>query len=160
MTVLLTTSSPIYCLKIPNTSFLFNMQTIELYCPTSANLHVIPFTNTDSVAKNIILLHYQLTADNFIVITQLDGQLLYTLNPSKTTSLFWGLQCRTQYITRAASHDLHNDPSTPFVSKGYIPQVYFDCISMKQPDILIIEDHHSINLLCGYTMRENLSVWH
>ena len=31
---------------------------------------------------------------------------------------------------------------------------------MKRPDILTIQDHHSINPLCGYTTRENLSAWY
>ena len=136
------------------------MQTVELYHPTSANLHLIPFANVNSIADNINPLNYQLTTDDFIALTQADGQLLYTLDPSTTGSLFWALHRLARYITRAASHDLHSDPTVPFASKGYIPEVYFDRINMKRPDILTIQDHHSINPLCGYTTRENLSAWY
>ena len=105
-------------------------------------------------------LNYQLTTDNFIALTQSDGQLLYTLDPSTTTSLFWVLHHLAWYITRAASHDLYYDQTIPFASKGYVPQIYFDCIGMQQPDILTIQDYHSLNLQSGYTSRENLIAWY
>lgn len=163
MTESLTTPSSFHrpdLFHIPEINRPFEMQSLELYHPTSANLHLVLFLDTNSLSENVNLLHYQLTTDDFIVLTQPDGQLLYTLDPSTTMSLFWALHRLAWYITRAASHDLHNDPSIPFVSKGYIPQAYFDRIDMKRPDILIIQDYHSINLLCGYTTRENLSAWY
>ncbi|EDR03361.1 uncharacterized protein LACBIDRAFT_331727 [Laccaria bicolor S238N-H82] len=96
------------------------MQSIELYHPTSANLHLTPFSSTNSLTDNVNPLNYQLTTDDFIILMQPDGQLLYTLDPSTTGSLFWALHRLARYITRAASHNLHNDPTIPFASKGYI----------------------------------------
>ena len=136
------------------------MQSVELYNPTSADLHLTPFANVNSLTDNFNPLNYQLTMDDFIALTQADGQLLYTLDPSTTGSLFWVLHRLAQYITKAASYDLHSDPTIPFASKGYIPKIYFDRINMRRPDILTIQDHHSINPLCGYTTRENLSAWY
>ena len=31
---------------------------------------------------------------------------------------------------------------------------------MQRPNILTIQDYHFLNLLCGYTSRENLSAWY
>lgn len=136
------------------------MQSIELYNPNSSGLFLTSFAATHTLSEDVNPLNYQLTADDFIVLTQPDGQLLYTLDPSTTTSLFWALHRLARYIVRAASHGLHNDPSIPFASRGYIPQAYFDRINMQRPDILVIQDHHSINPLCGYTTRENLAAWY
>ena len=146
--------------NLPNPNYSATMQSIKLYNPNCPRLHLTSFAATNSLSEDVNPLNYQLTTDNFIVLTQLDGQLLYTLDPSTTTSLFWALYCLARYIVRAASHRLHNDPSIPFASKGYIPQAYFDRINMQRPDILTIQNHHSINLLCGYTTRENLAAWY
>ena len=62
--------------------------------------------------------------------------------------------------SQATSHKINTDSSTPFASKGYIPQIYFDRIHMQCPNILIIQDYHFLNLLCRYTSRENLSAWY
>ena len=146
--------------NLPNTNYSAIMQSVELYNPNYPGLHLSSFAATNSLSEDVNPLNYQLTTDDFIVLTQLDGQLLYTLDPSTTTSLFWVLHCLARYIVRAASHGLHNDPSIPFASKGYIPQAYFDRINMQRPDILTIRNHHSINPLCGYTTRENLAAWY
>ena len=135
------------------------MQTIEIYNPNNANLHLIPFNSPHSISDDVNPLNYQLTADDFIALIQPDGQLLYTLDPSTTTSLFWALHRLARYITKAASHGLHSDISIPFASKGYIPQSYFDQIRMQRPDILTIQEHSFLNPLCGYTSRENLAAW-
>ena len=66
-------------------------------------------------------------------------------------ALFWALHRLAKFIVRAASHVLYNNSSIPFTSKGYIPQIYFDCIGMQPPDILTIQDYLVINPLCGYT---------
>lgn len=147
-----------FTLTHPN--YHFKMQTIELYNPDSSNLHLTPFASINSLSENINPLNYQLTTDDFIALTQADGQIVYTLDPSTTTALFWALHHLARYIVRAASHNLHNDPSIPFASKGYIPQFYFDRISMQRPDILTIQDHHALNPLCGYSTRENLAAWY
>ena len=147
-----------YC--FPPQRYHLTMQSIELYNPTSPNLHLSSLASTYSLSEDINPLNYQLTKDDFIALTQSDGQLLYTLDPSTTTSLFWALHRLARYITRAASHDLYCDPTVPFASKGYIPQIYFDRIGMQRPDILTIQDYHSLNPLCGYTSRENLVAWY
>ena len=64
--------------------------------------------------------------DDFFALTPADGKLLYALDPMTTGSLFWALHCLAQYISRATSHGLNSDPSIPFASKGYIPQIFFD----------------------------------
>lgn len=137
-----------------------NMQAIELYNPTSPNLHLTSFTANHSLSEDLNPLNYQLTTEDFITLIQLDGRLLYTLDPVTTTALFWALHCLTKVIVRAASHNLHNYPTILFASKGYIPQIYFDHLGMQRPDILTIQDHHAINPLCGYTTWENLTVWY
>ena len=136
------------------------MQSIELYNPHTPNLHLTPFASTYSISEDVNPLNYQLTADDFIALTQADGQLLYALDPLTTTSLFWALHRLARYITRAASHELHADPSIPFASKGYIPQIYFDRINMQRPDILTIQDQAFLNPLYGYTTRQNLAAWY
>ncbi|EDR02004.1 uncharacterized protein LACBIDRAFT_332771 [Laccaria bicolor S238N-H82] len=136
------------------------MQAVELYNPNTPNLHLILFASTYSLSEDVNPLNYQLTADDFIVLTQADGQLFYALDPSTTTSLFWALHRLAHYIMKAASHKLHNDPSILFASEGYIPQFYFDRINMCQPDILTIQDQVFLNPLCRYTTRENLSAWY
>lgn len=136
------------------------MQSIELYNPTSPNLHLTPFASLNSSSEDFNPLNYQLTMDNFIALKQPDGQLLYLLDPSTTTSLFWVLNRLARYITRAASHDFHSDPTIPFAIKGYIPQIYFDRINMQWPDILTIQDNNFFNPLYGYTTRENLAAWY
>lgn len=136
------------------------MQSIELYNPLTPNLHLTPFASTYSISEDINPLNYQLVADDFIALTQADGQLLYALDPLTTTSLFWALHRLARYITRAASHGLHADPSIPFASKGYIPQIYFDRINMQRPEILSIQDQAFLNPLYGYTTRQNLTAWY
>lgn len=136
------------------------MQSIELYNPTSPNLHLIPFASLNSSSEDFNPLNYQLTTDDFITLKQPDSQLFYLLDPSTTASLFWALNQLARYITRAASHDLHSDPTIPFASKGYIPQIYFDRINMQRPDILTIQDNNFLNPLYGYTTRENLVAWY
>ncbi|EDR12183.1 uncharacterized protein LACBIDRAFT_323269 [Laccaria bicolor S238N-H82] len=136
------------------------MQSVELYNPNSPNLHVSSLASMYSLSEDLNPLNYQLTTDDFIALAQPDGQLLYTLDPSTSTSLFWALYRLVRYITRAASHDLYQDATIPFASKGYIPQIYFDRIGMQRPDILAIQEYHSINPLCGYTSRENLIAWY
>ena len=136
------------------------MQSIELYNPNSPNLHLMPFNSPYSISEDVNPLNYRLTADDFIAISQPDGQLMYILDPSTTTSLFWALHQLARYITRAASHDVHNDTLIPFAARRFIPQFFFDCINMQRPDILTIQDHNFLILLCGYTMRENLAAWY
>lgn len=138
----------------------FTMQAVELYNPRSSNLHLVPFSSGYSISDDMNPLNYQLTADDFIVLTQSDGQITYSLDPSTTTSLFWALHRLARHITRAASHGLHNDPTIPFASKGYIPQIYFDRINMQRPDILTIQNYNFLNPLYGYTTRENLTAWY
>ena len=135
------------------------MQSVELYNPNNANFHLTPFASLNSMSDDVNPLNYQLGADDFIALVQPDGQLLYTLDPSTTTSLFWALHRLARYITKAASHGLHGDTSIPFASKGYIPQSYFDQIQMQRPDILTIQEYSFLNPLCGYTTRENLAAW-
>ena len=127
------------------------MQSIELYNPNFSNLHLTSLSAKYSLSKDVNPLNYQLMTEDFISLVQLDRQLLYTLDPATTTSLFWALHRLARYITRAASHGLYGDPTIPFASKGYIPQIYFDNINMIRPDILTIQDYHFLNLLCGYT---------
>ena len=136
------------------------MQAIELYNPTSPHLHVTSLAANHTLSKDLNPLNYQLTTDDFITLVQQDGQLLYTLDPATTTALFWALHRLAKFIVRATSHDVYNDSSIPFASKGYIPQIYFDSIGMQRLDILTIQDHHAINPLCGYTTRENLTAWY
>ena len=136
------------------------MQSIELYNPNSSNLNLASIASTYSLSEDFNPFNYQLTTDDFFALIQVDGQLLYTLDPSTTTALFWALQRLARYIVRAASHDLHSDPSIPFASRGYIPQSFFDRINMQRPDILTIQDHHFPNPLYGYTTRENLTAWY
>ena len=136
------------------------MQSVELYNPNASNLHLTPFNSTYSICEDVNPLNYQLTTDDFITLAQADGQLSYALDPSTTTSLFWVLHRLARYITRAASHGLHYDPTIPFAPKGYIPQIYFDRINMRRPDILTIQDQVFLNPLCGYTTRENLTAWY
>ena len=136
------------------------MQSIELYNPISPNLHLTPFASSNSSSEDLNLLNYQLTTNDFIALKQPDSQLFYFLNPSTTTSLFWALNRLARHITRAASHDLHSDPTIPFTAKGYIPHIYFDRINMQRPDILAIQDHNFLNPLYGYTTRENLAAWY
>ena len=136
------------------------MQSLKLYNPNSANLHLTSLAAMHSLSKDLNPLNYQLGTDDFITLIQPDGQLLYMLNRSTTTSLFWALHRLARYIVRAASHNLHSDPTIPFASKGYIPQIYFDRISMQRPDILTIQDYHSINPLYGYMTHENLTAWY
>ena len=100
-------------------------------------------------------LNYQLAVDDFIVLTQADGPVMYSLDLFTTTSLFWVLHCPAWHITRAASHGLHNDPS--FGSKEYIPQIYFNYINMQCPGILTIQNHNFLNPLNRYTTQENLT---
>ena len=88
-------------------------------------------TSTYSISDDVSPLNYQLTADDFIALAQSDGQLLYGLDPSITILLFWVLQRLARYITCAASHELYHDPTVPFTNKGYIPQFYFNRISMQ-----------------------------
>jgi len=99
------------------------MQSVELYNPNSPNLHLTLFAAIHSLSEDVNQLNYQLMADDFITLIQPEGQLLYMLNPSTTTLLFWALHCLARYIVRATSHGLHNDPTIPFASKGYIPQI-------------------------------------
>ncbi|EDQ98793.1 uncharacterized protein LACBIDRAFT_335647 [Laccaria bicolor S238N-H82] len=106
------------------------MQTIELYNPNTPNLHLTPFTSTYSLSEDVNPLNYQLTADDFIVLTQADAP------------------------------EVNNNPSIPFTPRGYIPQFYFDRLNMRQPDILTIQDQIFLNPLCGYTTWENLSTWY
>ena len=136
------------------------MQAIELYNPNVPNLHLMPFNSTYELSEDVNPLNYQLTTDDFIALAQADGQLSYALDPSTTTSLFWVLHRLAQYITRAASHGAHYDPTIPFAHKGYIPEIYFDRINMRRPDILTIQDQAFLNPLCGYTTRENLTAWY
>ena len=135
------------------------MQSIKLYNPNSPELHLTAFAAIHSLSEDVNLLNYQLTADDFITLVQPDGQLLYTLDPLTTTSLFWALHCLARYIVRATSHGLHNNPTILFASKGYIPQIYLDHICMQHPDVLTIQENHSLNLLYGYT-QENLTAWY
>ena len=136
------------------------MQSVELYNPNTPNLHLTSLAATHSLSEDFNPLNYQLTTDDFFALTQADGEVLYTLDPSTTASLFWALHRLARYITRATSHEINTDPSIPFASKGYIPQIYFDRIHMQRPDILTIQDYHFLNPLCGYTSRENLSAWY
>lgn len=136
------------------------MQSIELYNPNSPNLHLTPFNSISSLSEDINPLNYQLTADDFIAINQPDGQLVYILDPSTTTSLFWALHRLARYITRCTSQDIHNDSPIPFAAKRFIPQFYFDRINMQWPDILTIQDNDFLNPLCRYTTRENLAAWY
>lgn len=149
--------SPLYHLYVLSLS---TMQSIELYSPNSPNLHLTSLASTYSLSEDVNPLNYQLTTDDFFALVQADGQVLYTLDPSTTTSLFWALHRLARYIVRAASHGLHNDPSVPFASKAYIPQSFFDRICMERPAILTIQDHHFPNPLYGYTTRENLAAWY
>ena len=108
-----------------------NMQSIELFNLNSSNLHLTSFFSIYSLSKDVNPLNYQLTVDHFITLMQPNSQILYTLDPSTTTSLFWALHCLAWYIVRDASHDLHNDPSILLTSKGYISQFYFHCICIS-----------------------------
>lgn len=127
------------------------MQAVELYNPRFPNLHLIPFSSGYSISDNMNPLNYQLAADDFIILTQADGQVTYSLDLSTTTSLFWALHRLAWHITRAASHGLHTDPTIPFASKGYIPQIYFNHINMQRPAILAIQNYNFLNPLYGYT---------
>ena len=99
----------------------------------------------------------QLATDDFVTLAQSDSQVLYALDPSITILLFWVLQLLAQYITCAASHRLYCDPTIPFAGKGYIPQFYFNHISMQQLDILTVQNQSFLNPLNGYMTRENLT---
>ena len=133
------------------------MQAVELYNPRFPNLHLIPFSSGYSISDNMNPLNYQLAADDFIILTQADGQVTYSLNLSTTTSLFWALHRLAWHITRATSHGLHTDPTIPFASKGYIPQIYFDCINMQRPAILAIQTT-TFSIHCMGIPREKTSL--
>ena len=136
------------------------MQSVELYSPNTPNLHLTSFASTHTLSEDVNPLNYQLTVDDFFALTQANGELLYTLDPMTTGSLFWALHRLARYISRATSHSISYDPSIPFASKGYIPQIFFNRIHMQCPDILTIQDHNFLNPLYSYTTRENLSAWY
>ena len=94
------------------------MQSVELYNPNTPNLHLTSLAATHSLSEDFNPLNYQLTADDFFALTQADGEVLYTLDPSTTASLFWALHRLARYITRATSHEINTNPSIPFASKG------------------------------------------
>lgn len=136
------------------------MQSIKLYNPNSSNLHLTSLASTYSLSDTVNPFNYQLATDDFLALVQVDGQVLYSLDPATTTAMFWVLHHLARFIVQAVLHNLHSDPSIPFALKGYIPQSYFNHICMRRPDILTIQDHHFPNLLNGFTTRENLAAWY
>ncbi|KIJ97817.1 hypothetical protein K443DRAFT_133731 [Laccaria amethystina LaAM-08-1] len=68
---------------------------------------------------------------------QILGQLLYALNPTTGTLLWWALCHIAQIIMHTAAHSIPIDPSLPVAQHAYIPQFHFDRIAMQCPAILL-----------------------
>ena len=136
------------------------MQTIKTYLLSLPDLHLTPFQSTNTIADDINPLNYWLTADDFITLTLPSGQLLYALNPTTGTSLWWALRRLTRVITCAAIHSIPIDPSLPVAQRVYIPQFQFDCIAIQHPAILSTLNPDCMNPLYGYMSRENIQAWY
>ena len=140
-------------------TFSQTMQTIESYMPSSPNLHLTPFQSVNNIVDDVNPLNYRLTANDFVMLTLPSGQLLYALDPTTGTSLWWALRRIARVIMCAAAHSILIDPSLPIAQCAYIPQFQFDRIAMQRPAILSTLGPDCMNPLYGYTSRENIQGW-